>query len=63
LVFFEDQTRANKTKRPLKSYEPCRRIIESRLVTHVRALFDQNNLLIKEQSIRVRIKRDRLWMR
>jgi hypothetical protein len=32
-------------------------------MTHVRALFDQNNLLIKEQSIRVRIKRDRLWMR
>lgn len=28
LVFFEDQTRANKTKRALKSYEPCRRMIE-----------------------------------
>jgi len=29
----------------------------------MRAPCDQNNLPIKEQSIRARIKRDRLWMR
>jgi len=63
LAFFEDLTRPNKIKRVLKNYEPFRRMIYQRRGTRVRALFDQNNLPLKEQSMRARIKRNRLWMR
>lgn len=63
LAFFEDLTKPNKIKRILKAYEPFRRMIYQRRGTRVRALFDQNNLPKKEQSIRARIKRNRLWMR
>jgi len=63
LAFFEDLTRPNKIKRILKAYEPFRRMIYQRRGTRVRALFDQNDLPAKEQSIRARIRRNRLWMR
>ncbi|MBT8458252.1 MAG: hypothetical protein KJN60_01120, partial [Boseongicola sp.] len=63
LAFLEDLTRPNKIKRVLKAYEPFRRIIYQGRGTRVRALFDQNDLPAKEQSIRARIKRNRLWMR
>ena len=63
LAFFEDLTRPNKIKRVLKKYEPFRRMIYQRRGARVRALFDQNDLPKKEQSIRARIKRNRLWMR
>lgn len=63
LTFFEDLTQPNKIKRILKTYEPFRRMIYQRRGARVRALFDQNDLPAKEQSIRARIKRNRLWMR
>lgn len=63
LAFFEDLTQPNKIKRILKTYEPFRRMIYQRRGARVRALFDQNDLPAKEQSIRARIKRNRLWMR
>jgi len=63
LTFFEDLTRPNKIKRVLKAYEPFRRMIYQRRGARVRALFDQKNLPVKEQSIRAKIKRNRLWMR
>lgn len=63
LAFLEDLTRHNKIKRVLKAYEPFLRMIYQRRGTRVRALFDQNDMPVKEQSIRARIKRNRLWMR
>jgi hypothetical protein len=63
LAFLEDLTQPNKIKRILKTYEPFRRMIYQRRGARVRALFDQNDLPAKEQSIRARIKRNRLWMR
>ena len=63
IAFFEDLTSPNKIKRVLKAYEPFKRMIYQRRGTRVRAMFDRNDLPPKEQSIRARIKRARLWMR
>ncbi|MDD9923772.1 MAG: hypothetical protein OXQ92_16060 [Boseongicola sp.] len=56
-------TAPNRVKKVLKSYEPFRRMIYHGRGEKVRALFDQSNLPKREQAIRSRIKRERLWMR
>jgi hypothetical protein len=63
LDFFETLTRPNKIKKVLKAYDPFKRMIYQRRGTRVRALFDRTKLPKKEQSIRARIKREKLWMR
>lgn len=53
----------NRIKKVLKAYEPFRRMIYQNRGARVRALFDRTQLPKKEQAIRNRIKRERLWMR
>ncbi|MEM6637356.1 MAG: hypothetical protein AAF667_15855 [Pseudomonadota bacterium] len=56
-------TAPNWIKKTLKEYDPFRRLIYQQKGAHVRAMFDQNALPLKEQAIRNRIKREGLWMR
>ncbi|MCG6903010.1 MAG: hypothetical protein LJE68_10045 [Rhodobacter sp.] len=59
----ETVTAANKIKKVLKGYEPIKRMIFQRRGHRVRALFDREFLPRREQMIRNRIKREKLWMR
>ncbi len=61
--FLEEITAPNRIKKVLKQYEPFRRMIYQGRGRRVRALFDRENLPRREQQIRNRIKRERLWMR
>ncbi len=53
----------NRIKKVLKEYEPFKRMIYQRRGHKVRALFDRENLPRREQAIRNRIRREKLWMR
>jgi len=53
----------NKIKKVLKTYAPIKAMVYQRKGHKVRALFDQAHLPRREQSIRNRIKKEKLWMR
>ena len=53
----------NKIKKVIKAYEPIRRMIYQKRGHKVRALFDQDNLPVRERQIRNTIKREGFWMR
>ncbi|PIE16685.1 MAG: hypothetical protein CSA68_01585 [Rhodobacterales bacterium] len=59
----ETITAPNKIKKVIKQYDPIKRMIFQGRGQKVRALFDQNNLPIREQKIRNLIKREGFWMR
>lgn len=63
LALLDEITRPNWLKKVLKSYEPFLRMIYQNRGEKVRALFDQSDLPKREQALRNRIKRERLWMR
>ena len=63
ITALEDIAAPNKVKKVLKLYEPFRRMIYQGRGYKVRALFDQAALPAREQVIRNRIKREKLWMR
>lgn len=63
LAKFDAVVRPNRIKKVLKAYEPFRRVVYQGRGDKVRALFDQNQLPIREKVIRNRIKKERLWMR
>ncbi len=50
-------------KRVLKQYEPIRKMVYQGKGHKVRALFDRDHLPRREQAIRNRIKKAKLWMR
>ena len=53
----------NTVKKVIKDYEPFRRMIYQGKGTAARALFDRDNLPVREQSIRNTLKREGLWLR
>lgn len=53
----------NWLKKVLKTYEPMKRMIYQGRGHKVRALFDRDNLPIREQAIRNRIKSEGFWIR
>ncbi len=53
----------NKIKKVLKGYDPIKRMVFQRKGHKVRALFDRDHLPLREQMIRNKIKREKLWMR
>ncbi|MCP3972346.1 MAG: hypothetical protein GY717_18880 [Rhodobacteraceae bacterium] len=59
----ETVTAPHPVKRVLKQHQPIKRMIFHRKGHAVRALFDRDNLPRREQMIRNRIKREKLWMR
>lgn len=59
----KDIARPNRIKKVLKTYDPFKRMIYQNRGQKVRDLFDRNRLPLREQAIRNRIKRERLWMR
>ena len=63
LEVLHDVAAPNKLKKVLKQYEPIKRMVYQGRGAKVRALFDQDALPKREQMIRNRIKKARLWMR
>ena len=59
----EEVAAPNKVKKVLKGYEPFLRMIYQARAPRARALFDRDNLPRKEQAIRNRLKREKLWLR
>jgi len=59
----EEVAAPNKVKKVLKGYEPFKRMIYQGKGAKARALFDRDNLPRKEQAIRNRLKREKLWLR
>lgn len=59
----ESVTAPNRIKKVLKAYDPFRRMIFQGKGRKVRDMFDRNALPRKEQQIRNRIKKARLWVR
>jgi hypothetical protein len=59
----ETVTAPNKIKKVLKQYDPFKRIIYQGRGHKVRAMFDRDNLPRREQALRNKIKKARLWMR
>lgn len=59
----ETVTAANKIKKVLKGHEPIKRMVFQRRGHKVRALFDREFLPRREQMIRNKIKREKMWMR
>ncbi len=53
----------NKVKKILKEYDPIKRMVFQRKGHKVRAMFDREHLPQREQMIRNKIKREKLWMR
>jgi hypothetical protein len=53
----------NKIKKVLKEHDPIKRMVFQGRGEKVRALFDQDHLPIREQTIRNRIKSNGFWMR
>ncbi|SEW22009.1 hypothetical protein SAMN04488515_1672 [Cognatiyoonia koreensis] len=53
----------NKIKKHLKQYEPFKRMIYQARGRKVRDMFDRDNLPVKEQQIRNKIKSAGFWMR
>lgn len=59
----EQVSAPNPVKKVLKAYEPFRRMIYQGKGRKARALFDRQNLPRREQAIRNRLKREKLWLR
>ncbi|MGR3709941.1 MAG: hypothetical protein ACU0A9_10945, partial [Alterinioella nitratireducens] len=59
----EEVTSPNWVKKVLKGYEPMRRMIFQGKGEKARALFDRADLPRREQAIRNRLKREKLWLR
>ena len=59
----EEVAAPNKIKKVLKGYEPFLRMIYQAKGGRARALFDRDNLPRREQAIRNRLKREKLWLR
>jgi len=59
----EEVTAPNKLKKVLKQYEPIRRMVYQNKGDKARALFDRAALPRREQAIRNRLKREKLWLR
>ena len=59
----EEVTTPNWVKKVLKGYEPMRRMIFQGKGEKARALFDRADLPRREQAIRNRLKREKLWLR
>ncbi|MEM9394733.1 MAG: hypothetical protein AAGA38_12800 [Pseudomonadota bacterium] len=59
----ENVTAPNRIKKVLKTSEAARRMIYQGKGRQVRALFDQSNLPNREEAIRNRLKREKLWLR
>lgn len=59
----EEVAAPNKIKKVLKGYEPFKRMIYQGKGARARALFDRDHLPRKEQAIRNKLKRERLWLR
>ncbi|MFW2544581.1 hypothetical protein ACN2XU_18250 [Primorskyibacter sp. 2E107] len=53
----------NRVKKVLKQYDPFKRMIYQGRGHKVRALFDQDDLPVREKAIRNRIKREGFWLR
>ncbi|WP_425049648.1 hypothetical protein [Psychromarinibacter sp. S121] len=53
----------NRVKKVLKEYDPIKRMVFQQKGQKVRALFDRDHLPRREQAIRNRIKKEKLWMR
>jgi len=53
----------NKIKKVLKNLDPIKKMVFQRKGHKVRALFDRDHLPRREQMIRNKIKREKLWMR
>lgn len=53
----------NEVKKVLKQYEPALRFIYQGRGEKARALFDRDDLPVKEQGIRQRLKKNGFWMR
>jgi len=53
----------NKIKKVLKEHNPIKRMVFQRKGHRVRALFNRENLPLREAMIRNKIKREKLWMR
>lgn len=58
-----DCTAPNKIKKVLKDYEPFKKMIYQNKGDKARGLFDRNALPRREQMIRNRLKREKLWLR
>ena len=59
----EEISAPNKVKRVVKQYDPIKRMVMQRKGHKVRDMFDRNHLPRREQMIRNKIKREKLWMR
>ena len=59
----EQAAAPNRIKKVLKAYQPARKMIYHGHGARVRALFDRDDLPRKEQQIRNRIRREKLWIR
>ncbi len=53
----------NRIKKVLKEHDPLKRMVFQRKGQKVRALFDREHLPQREEMIRNKIKREKLWMR
>lgn len=56
-------TEPNKVKKVLKEYEPFKRMIYQAKGEKARAMFDRDDLPVKEHQIRNKLKRAKLWLR
>jgi len=63
VALLEDITAANEVKKVLKLHEPALRFIYQGRGKKARALFDRDNLPVKEQGIRQKLKKNGFWMR
>ncbi|MBP0481145.1 hypothetical protein [Sagittula salina] len=59
----EAVTAPNPLKKIFKKYDPFKRMIYQHRGARVRALFDRNDLPLREQAIRNTIRREGFWMR
>jgi len=59
----EEAIAHNKIKKVIKKYDAIRKLIYQKKGHKIRDMFDRNALPRKEQVIRNRIKREKLWMR
>ena len=59
----EEAIAHNKIKKTIKKYDAIRKLVYQKKGQKIRTMFDQNNLPRKEQVLRNRIKREKLWMR
>ena len=63
ITTLEKVSAPNRIKKVLKGHEPFLRMIYQGRGAKVRALFDQDDLPVREQAIRNRIKSNGFWMR